>query len=441
MNKSIKKLVCLLQASVLLALPFASPAQAASQDAGLCRQTGVTFAFFNGVLTTKSQAEIAKQEHKRIHGNQSPNGDEIKYETLYNYTSGFEDFVETFDQRLNEQQGLLSGRFELFFESLRGGGTWWSNIIGAVAATSGLLDSYVDWHRAATIRYLTTLAGNPPTVSNYMEHRTRIDNWILEGKKILFVAHSQGNLFANSAYAYANTKAAAGSVKVVHIAPASPRLNGEYTLADLDLVINGLRAVGTVPDNTDQIPGYLLRPAGANGQKDVLGHGLLEIYINQGLAISGRVKSQINAALSSLVTPPALATSGFFTTTLTWDGTGDVDLHTYEPAGAHVFYRSMRGQAGYLDVDNVVANGPEHYYASCDAAKLQEGTYKVALANYARAEGRTATVQIASWSDGVLGTKSVVMGPATGDNPVFPMFNVVVTKNTQTGKFTTTLAP
>ena len=149
-NKSIKKLVCLLQASVLLALPFASPAQTASQDASLCRQTGVTFAFFNGVLTTKSQAEIAKQELKRIHGNQSPNGDEIKYETLYNYTSGFEDFVETFDQRLNEQQGLLSGRFELFFESLRGGGTWWSNIIGAVAATSGLLDSYVDWHRAAT---------------------------------------------------------------------------------------------------------------------------------------------------------------------------------------------------------------------------------------------------------------------------------------------------
>lgn len=437
-NNLVKRFSCSLLVSIFFISGVASSAQAASET-NLCRDTGVAFAFFNGVQTTKPQAEIAKQELKRIHGEQSAQGDAIKYEVLYNYSNGFEDFVETFEQRLQEQEGLLEGRFELFFEALQGGGSWWSKIIDSIASAAGILNGFVDWYKAAAINNLTTLLSNPPTTSNYVEHRTRIDNWVLEGKKILFVAHSQGNLFANAAYNYALTKTTSDSVKVVHIAPASPTLSGEHTLADLDLVINGLRAVGSVASITDNIPGYLLRPAGVNGQKDILGHGLLEIYVNQNLAISTRVKSQINAALAALVAPPFQATSGFFTATLTWNGSGDVDLHTFEPGGFHVYYQSLTGISGYLDVDNTVANGPEHYYASCDSSKLQAGTYQISIANYSQADGRTATVQVASWSDGVLGTKSVTLGGATGDNPTYSMFNVVVTKNDQTGKYSVSL--
>ncbi len=409
-------------------------------DTNLCRNTDVAFAFFNGVQTTKPQAEIAKHELKRIHGQQSTQGDAIRYEVMYNYSNGFEDFVETFEQRLQEQEGLLEGRFELFFEALQGGGSWWSKITNAISSATDVISGFVDWYKAAAINNLTALLGNPPTTANYIEHRTRIDNWILEGKKVLFVAHSQGNLFANAAYNYALTKTTSESVKVVHVAPASPALNGEHTLADLDLVINGLRAVGSVASITDNIPGYLLRPAGINGKKDILGHGLLEIYINQNLAISARVKSQINSALAALVAPPAQATSGFFTVTLTWDGSGDVDLHTFEPGGSHVYYGSLAGMSGYLDVDNTLANGPEHYYASCDSSKLQAGTYRIALANYSRADGRAATVQVASWSDGVLGTKSIILSGATGDNPIYSMFNVIVTKNEETGKYAVSLS-
>lgn len=230
-------------------------------------------------------------------------------------------------------------------------------------------------------------------------------------------------------------KTSANSVKVVHIAPASPTTNGSHTLADLDLVINGLRAVGTVPSITDNIPGYLLRPAGLNGLKDPKGHGILEIYLNPSLTTSIRIKNHINTALDTLVAPPVQASSGFFTTTLTWNGTGDTDLHVYEPDSSHVFYRYMLGTTGYLDVDNTTANGPEHYFASCDSTKLQTGTYQVAVANYNAADGRIATVQIASWNDGVLGTKSVILGAATGDVPSYTLFNVIVTKNTQTGKY------
>ena len=410
-------------------------------DTNLCRDTGVAFVFFNGVQTTPEEADTAKEELRRLYGDRSAQGDLIRYEVLYNYSNGFEDFVETFEQRLLEQDRLLEGRFELFFEALRGDGPWWSKIVSTVSSAAGILQGFVDQYKAAAISRLTALAGSAPTEVNYAEHRTRIDNWVLEGKKLLFVAHSQGNLFANAAYQHALTKTSADAVKLVHVAPASPTLNGSHTLADLDLVINGLRAVGSVADTTDSIPGYLLRPAGLNGQKDALGHGLLEIYLNPNLAVSTRVSSHVNAALAALVAPPAQASSGFFTATLTWDGEGDVDLHTTEPGSAHVYYAAQQGGAGYLDVDNVVANGPEHYYASCDGSALQTGTYRIAVANYARAEGRKATVQIASWNDGVLGTKTVTLGADSGDVPGYTLFDVIVQKNAQTGQYSVTLGP
>ncbi|PRB82269.1 hypothetical protein CQ007_07320 [Pseudomonas sp. MYb185] len=329
----------------------------------------------------------------------------------------------------------MHGRYELFFESLRGDGPWWSVIGNALPHLLDIRDGWIDWYQAAVIERLTSFVGSPPTEVNYAEHRTRIDNWILEGKKLLFVAHSQGNLFANAAFDHASQQLPSDAVKLIHIAPASPRLNGAHTLADLDLVINALEAVGAVAPVTDNIPGYLLRPAGVNGQKDILGHGLLEIYINQQLAIASRIRTHIDSALNSLVTPPAEASSGFFTATLTWNGSGDVDLHVYEPGGAHVYYASMVGDVGYLDVDNVVANGPEHYFASCNAEQLQTGTYSVAVANYSRADGRTATVQIASWEDGVLGTQAVTLGEPTYSSPAYHLFNVQVSQDPVTGKY------
>lgn len=426
--------------SVLLIACFVGSAQVASA-ANLCRDTGVVFAVFNGVMTTKYQADLAKKHLKLIHGNKSAQGDEIKYEVLYNHSNGFEDFVETFEQRLKEQKGILAGRFELFFEALKGGGIWWYNIAYYAPSVTGTLTDFGDWVKTNAIDNLTLLLKDPPTMSNYMEHRTRIDSWVLEGKKMLFVAHSQGNLFANVAYTYALTKTTSDSVKVVHIAPASPTLSGDHTLADKDLVINGLRLTGSVPRITDFIPAYLERPAGLNFTTDLLGHGLIEIYINPELTISSRVKSQINTALATLVAPPALATTGFFTVTSTWNGLGDVDLHVIEPDGSHVFYNTRSGVTGYLDVDNTVANGPEHYYATCNSSKLQEGTYHVSLANYKKAEGRSAVVQVASLNEGVLGTKSVILGDETGSVPTYPMFNVVVAKNKQTGNYSVSLEP
>lgn len=183
----------------------------------------------------------------------------------------------------------------------------------------------------------------------------------------------------------------------------------------------------------------MLRPAGFNNKKDALGHGLLEIYLNQSIETGPRVKQHINDALASLQSPPIQAQTGFFSATLTWDGYGDVDLHVVEPDSTHVYFNRPIGRAGYLDVDNIIADGPEHYYAACSASSLKEGVYQVGVANYSRAVGRTAVVQIASWVDGTLGTRKVTLGESTGEVPSQLLFNVVVKKNPVTGQFSVTL--
>lgn len=58
-----------------------------------------------------------------------------------------------------------------------------------------------------------------------------LDTLAVERRKILRVAHCQGNLFVNQAYVCVVPKLGKSSVAVVHIAPASPTVRGDYVLA------------------------------------------------------------------------------------------------------------------------------------------------------------------------------------------------------------------
>lgn len=433
MNKSLTKLLLILSMMTGSTMISANT----STENNICSSDAETVvAFFNGVLNTDDDVDISLRELKQQLGQTVSDGTVLRYEKMYNHTNGLEDFVETFEQRLREQEEL-AGRYELFFQAITGQGTFLTRLSTRIAEVATNMNQFSQVVQARVIRNLTTLLADPPTMSNYQEHRTRIDNWGLEGKKLLFIAHSQGNLFVNNAYNYALNTLTAENVKVVHVAPASPLLSGPHVLANQDLVINGLRAVGSVASNTHSIPVYI--PFGNNHGRDLMGHGFTETYMNAAFPMLNDIKKHIHTALDTLVAPPAEASSGFFTVTLTWDGSGDVDLHTFEPSGSHVFYRNLSGETGYLDVDNVTGYGPEHYFATCDKTKLQTGTYSIRLANYARAEGRQATVQIASDRQGVLDTKVVTMGAATGDDPVFQLFNVVVKQDPETLRYSVSL--
>ena len=237
---------------------------------------------------------------KPLYGAVTPKGNSITYDLFYNDTQGFADFVETFDQRLNEHGSLLAGRFELFFSAARGEGFWWKALLSAIPSLVQFLDDLFDLSRAALMRELTSSLGDPNMGEVAARHRDQIDLWAGQQKKMLFFAHSQGNLFVNRAYAHAASKSEGKDVRVVHVAPASPTLSGAHTLADKDMVINGLRLIGAVVANTTEIPPYMSRPPGLNGKGDLIGHGLLEIYLNPALATAGRIHEHVMTALREL---------------------------------------------------------------------------------------------------------------------------------------------
>jgi hypothetical protein len=290
---------------VALALLWSHLATAVAQER--CESEGIEFGFFNGVDTIEDDAkDVVRFYLPPQYGITTPKSQPITYTLYYNDTEGLSDFVEVFEQRLKEQSDLLDGRFELFFEATRGGGSWWEALTKAMPALDAARAALADAFRAALMRDLAASFIAPP--ETYAEvsqrHRDQIDHAVGMGRKMLLFAHSQGNLFVNAAYNHAVARSDLDSVRVVHVAPASPGLSGGHTLADLDLVINGLRAVGTVAPITDQIPGWLLRPPGLNGETNLLGHGLLEIYLNPALATAGRIRSHVEAALQALDSAP-----------------------------------------------------------------------------------------------------------------------------------------
>ena len=142
----------------------------------------------------------------------------------------------------------------------------------------------------------------------------------------------------------------------------------------------------------------------------------------------GQVISAYNGLLDTLDAPEQIAQSGAFTATLNWDGTGDVDLHTFESTGTQVYYRNKTGDIGFLDVDNTREKGPEHYYASCDNAELMAGTFTFGVNNYSGANGRVATIQVSTPSVANLITRTVTLGDSEGSagnsNP-----NIMITLN------------
>lgn len=106
---------------------------------------------------------------------------------------------------------------------------------------------------------------------------------------------------------------------------------------------------------------------------------------------------------------------------LTWDGTGDVDLHLHNANSTPWFgnsddcyYRHKTPTWGaWLDVDNVNANGPENIRIDNPALNHD---YTVAIHNYARAAGRRATVKVyCGTTEGNVPTATYVSQQLNGD--------------------------
>jgi len=398
-------------------------------------EDGYVVGFFNGVGNDEDDAQLALAYIAKVYGN-TYNDLTIKYEPFFNHTGREnnsnvgQDLTEVFRQRADEMDpsGYLGSRFELFYAmTTNDSGGLLADLFSTIGATNDLLKGLIQDLNTDISNEVLARVGETfydlPTISDYNIHSTRITTLTSQGSRMIYIAHSQGNLFANVAYDYTLglSNMSSSNVGVVHVAPATTTTNGTHVLADKDLVINGLRLTGTVPENTVTIPI-------AHLAVDPTGHGFLKTYMEKSLDTYGQVISTYNGLLDTLDAPEQIAQSGGFTATLNWDGTGDVDLHTFESTGTQVYYSNKTGDVGFLDVDDTQGYGPEHYYASCDNADLMAGTFTFGVNNYSGANGRVATIQVSTPSVANLITRTVTLGGSEGSagnsNP-----NIMITLN------------
>lgn len=438
-------MINLKKTALVLTLSLGSQAfaneSAIPNEYNLCEKSNITFGFFNGVLTNESDALDTLLKLKSEYKTETSSGDKIVYKGFYNKTEGMKDFIETFDQRFSEE--TIGDRWELFRQVLKNDtSSTWGVITKAFQAVGKINQILFENILRFTVDFATNQIKSidASKQETYAEHRAYLDSVAIQGNKLVIFAHSQGNLFANQAYNYISPKILKESVGVIHIAPASPITNGPHILAQEDLVINGLRLTGSVPSNTHTMGGFnrFLKRMGA----DIPAHGLNETYRNNNFVMKSAINNEVQNLFNTLKNPEKKAEQGFFNITLTWDGEGDVDLHVLEPNGTNVFFRNPQGRVGFLDYDNTFKRGPENYYASCDSRKVEEGIYRVRLANYARANGRLATVQLTTNLSGTIETMNgIQVGPDSGVSPNIPVFDFEVKKDQHSGNLVVNLIP
>jgi hypothetical protein len=272
------------------------------------------------------------------------------------------------------------------------------------------------------------LAANEP---RFKVHTAAISGFITEGKRIIHVTHSQGNLFANGLYASLKSKglhvnnSGKQVYKNIQVAtPASFVASGgnHFTFAN-DIIIAAVRALfPTLPANL-----------GNATRGGFTKHEFVETYLNNAVSV-GSIRGAILAAAAETAYPSTQAT-GPITVTLSWGPQPDLDLHVFEPSGSHVYFDTEIGVSGFLDTDDTESFGPEHYFVkSCST--LQVGKYVVGVNYYEGDAPETATIFINAGGKTITVRKPLLVEMNSDGNDSPSLFaNIFVAKNVKTGKF------
>jgi hypothetical protein len=388
--------------SIILIGAFLVPSLVFSADGRFCQQ-GVYVLFGNGVWNDEEQADssrrlLTRRLESRISGTDLEGI--ITYATSHNPSDGrLQDLMETFEQNLQTD-------WSQFWRYLSG------------------LDPLPDFIQNKLIEIANTvneniLQGNP-AVQN---HVTRYNALLSEGNKVIVVAHSQGNLFANLAYLGIDSQYIDG-FGVVSVGNPDNYVagGGLYTTLDEDIIIGSVP--GSLPANLDNFFGINLR--------DLTGHMFATSYMAINHQAETKILDDTINTINGLSFPHTTLGNGIITATLTWGSNPDLDLHVFEPNGTHVYYANMSGVSGYLDRDDVTSYGPEHYYVSCDT--IEAGTYKFGVNYYYgySAETGTLTLQTGDQIRSRQQTFTQVYG-SSGNSSPYIMFEVQVTGSREEG--------
>ncbi|WP_169307145.1 YfaP family protein [Ferrimonas sediminicola] len=400
------------------------------------RQTQVYFA--NGINTRYADAQIAsdtlRSQYKRRLESQQENSS-YQFFPAYNLSQGFTtDVIQVFQQKLHEDpDGSIA---YMVYDMLQAGLS--NDAIRqtvAIAVTDGYLlaatltDELLD-QLADTMAQIAADALKDLVQVNDL-HSGLYADALLNGKRVLIVAHSQGNLFTNTSVARVIEMLPDHSNSIGYFGVASPAartVNGAgYVTADDDRVIQLLRATETVlPANIDNDPGLFDDP------RDFLNHGFLESYLDSRLKSRERIDDGIAKLADTLAYPSLIAGEGAIRATLTWGEQPDVDLHVFEPGGAHVYYRRPMGSDGTLDVDDTNGFGPENYYVACDA--VSPGTYDIGVNYFRGSATETASVTLYLGNGTTFGPRQLSLTDdqgSSGDDGPKPAFSLTVSDDGQ----------
>ncbi len=173
------------------------------------------------------------------------------------------------------------------------------------------------------------LITSPTTLNHIALYKRKI----LEGRKVVLVAHSQGNLYANRAWDNV-TSTEQRSLGIVSVGnPDTKVADGRpYTTLTNDIIIRPIPFA--LPANTSN---------GGFTFADVTGHQFVSSYLAAGSNSRTRILGHLRNAIETLESPTAGAGDGVITVTLNWGSQPDVDLHVFEPDGdPRLLWRSLR---------------------------------------------------------------------------------------------------
>ena len=324
-----------------------------------------TYVFFgNGMFNEQTVAASGLRKLRRNSvATEKFQEDGWKFELSYNHNEGISSILEVFRQRMGDQ----TASYWRWLGNLEMAPDWFQSATQSVASGFDLLESVVD--------------------EDLRQHIQRYEGLLMAGNRVLVVAHSQGNLYANAAHTRLAEKGlpmdAFGIVSVAN--PASHVAgNGPYFTLVNDMVIHAVSILfpNTLSPNVENNIDYT----------DWTHHSFIDSYLN-GNQSGPMIVNAVLSEADDLSWPEQQVGRGPISVTLTWGEQPDVDLHIFEPNWSHVYYADPVGQSGHLDHDDTRSYGPEHYFVgSCD--QLETGRYGVAVNYYRGTEPETAHIQI-----------------------------------------------
>lgn len=390
--------------------------------------------FANGVGTAKDDADAFLIDMRIAYDAQFrtiEENSEYTWSTAYNYTQGYlTDVIQVFQQKMEEQGVVGISSYEVYQLIAAGlSNDAIRTYLAAKVSDSTLIEYFTDelleWLAESMLEIHVNALNDRLLVNS--EHVGIYEANLLAGERVLILAHSQGNLFTNEAIAQvrANQTERADSISYFGVATPASSTTGDaqYVTANDDVIINGLRIFEDVlPSNLDNDPGIL------NDNRSLWNHLIARDYFDPSLASRAVINEGMLQLASSTPYPTQIAGTGAIRASLTWGDQPDVDLHTFEPSGAHVYFSNRIGDDGTLDVDDTDGRGPENYVVPCDS--VSEGTYKIGV-NYFRGNApETASIALFLGDGRNIAPRNLLLELAkaqSGNSNPSIMFEVTVT--------------